>query len=76
MNWTNFRQPTAHVKQNIFEKTLTEESSPYLYASFGTFCAQIGQLADAQWVFEYSQEVEIGDIFLWRQLIADFQAYY
>ena len=26
MNWTNFRQPTAHVQQNDFEKTLKEGS--------------------------------------------------
>ena len=44
MYWTNFRQPTAHVQQNIFEKTLIEVCSPHLYASFRTFCVQIGQL--------------------------------
>ena len=32
------------VKQNIFEKTLIEAYIPSLYASFGTFCVEIGQL--------------------------------
>ena len=44
MYWTNFRQPTAHVQQNILGKTLIEVCSLHLYASFGTFCVQIGQL--------------------------------
>ena len=44
MYWTNFWQPTVHVQQNIFKKTLIEVGSPHLYASFGTFCPQIGQL--------------------------------
>ena len=39
MYWTNFWQPSAHVQQNIFEKTLIEAHSPLLYASFGTFFA-------------------------------------
>ena len=56
MYWTNFRQPTAHVQQNIFGKTLIEVCSPHLYASFGTFCVQIGQLFEAQWVFKHSEE--------------------
>ena len=42
MYWTNFWQLTVHVQQNIFEKALIEVCSPHLYASFGTFCAQIG----------------------------------
>ena len=33
---------TVHVQQNIFEKTLIKVGSPHLYASFGTFIAQIG----------------------------------
>ena len=52
MYWTNFRQPTAHVQQNIFGKTLIKVCIPHLYASFGNFCAQIGQLFKAQRVFE------------------------
>ena len=45
---TNFRQPTAHVQQNIFGKTLIEVRSPHLYASFGTFYAKIGLILEAQ----------------------------
>ena len=56
MYWTNFWQPTAHVQQNIFEKTLIEAYSPHLYASFGTFCVQSGQLFAPHWVFEQSEE--------------------
>ena len=33
---------------NIFGKTLIEACISYLYASFGTFCIQIGQLFAAQ----------------------------
>ena len=43
MYWTKFRQPTAHVQQNIFGKSIIEVCSLHLYASFGTFCVQIGQ---------------------------------
>ena len=56
MYWTNIRQPTVHVQQNIFGKTLIEVCSPHLYASYGTFCVQIGQLVTAQWVFEHLEE--------------------
>ena len=52
MFWTNIWQPTVHVQQNSFEKTLIEFGSSYLYASFGTFCVQIGQFLEAQWVLE------------------------
>ena len=48
MYWTNFCQPTVRVQQNIFEKTLIEVGSPHIYASFGTFHVQIGQLFEAQ----------------------------
>ena len=44
---TNVRKQTlktVHVPQNMFEETLIEVGSPYLYASFGTFCVQIGQV--------------------------------
>ena len=47
MFWTNLWQPTAHVKQNIFEQSLMELGSLRLYASFGTFVVQIGQLFEA-----------------------------
>ena len=58
--WTNFRQPTAHVQQNIFAKTPIEVCSSHLYASFGTFYAKIGQLLEAQWVFEIGTYVDSG----------------
>ena len=45
---TNFWPPTVHIQQNVFEKTLIEVFSSHLYASFGTFCGQIGQLFEAQ----------------------------
>ena len=51
MYWTNFWQPTIHAPQNIFSKTLIEVGTSHIYASFGTFCVQIGQLFEAQWVF-------------------------
>ena len=40
---TNFRQPTVHVQQNIFDITVLEVCSTHLNVSFGTFCFQIGQ---------------------------------
>ena len=58
MYWTNFLQPTAHVQQNIFGKTLIEVRSPHLYASFGTFYAKIGPLFEAQWVFKECLKIE------------------
>ena len=33
-------------------KMLIEVGSSHLYASFGTFCVQIGQFLEAQWVLE------------------------
>ena len=36
----------------LLKKTLREVGSSHLYASFGTFWVQIGQLFEAQWVFE------------------------
>ena len=56
MYWTNFRRPTPHVQQSIFGKSPIEVRSLHLYASFGTFCVQIGQLFAPQWVFEQSEE--------------------
>ena len=52
MYWTSFWQPTVQAQQNIFLKPLIEASSSHLYASFGTFCVQIGPLFEAQWVLE------------------------
>ena len=36
----------------FLKKTLIEFCSLHLYASFGTFCVQIVQFFEAQWVFE------------------------
>ena len=44
MYLTNFWQPTVHVQQHIFKKV----RSSRLYASFGIFYIQIGQLFEAQ----------------------------
>ena len=44
---------------NIFlKKTLLEVYSSHLYASFGTFCEQIGQLFEAQWDLEVCLEID------------------
>ena len=56
MYWTHFWQPIIHIQQNIFENTLLEVCSSHLYASFGTFSVQIGQLLAPQWVFKHSEE--------------------
>ena len=52
MYWTNFRQPTAHLQQNIFGKTPTEVCSPCLYASFDTFLRQNWLIIQQLTVFE------------------------
>ena len=52
MYWTNFWQPTVHVLQNIFEKLLQKFLVHIFTLLFGTFCAQIGQLFEEQWVFK------------------------
>ena len=78
MYWTNFWQPTVHVHQNIFEKTLIEVGSSRLYASFGSFCVQIGQLFEAhsaQWDFKLSEEFEIDVIFHRKQWFYRFQTF-
>ena len=51
MYWINFWLPTVHAPQNIFSKTLIEIGTSHIYASFCTFCVQIGQLFGALWVF-------------------------
>ena len=56
--WANFWHTTIHVQQNGFEKTLKYVCSPYLYASFSTSYAQIGQLFEAQWVFEVCLKID------------------
>ena len=67
--WANFWQPTIHVQQKVSEKTLKEVLILYLYASFGTFSVQIGQLFEAQWIFEVS--LKIGKS-LWLKEYVDF----
>ena len=68
MYWTNFWQPTVNVQQNIFEKTLIKVGSSHLYASFDTFCVQIGQLFVAHWDFKLSEEFEIDAIYIFQRL--------
>ena len=63
MYWTHFWQQTVHVQQNIFEKVV----SSHIYASFGRFCVQIGQLLEAQWNFK---------LFLWKQRFYRFQTFF
>ena len=46
----NFWQLTVHVQQNIFG--ITYKSWLVVYASFGTFCVQIGQFFETQGAFE------------------------
>ena len=41
-----------HLQQNLFEKIHIEVGSSHLYAPFGTFCVQFGQILEAQRVFE------------------------
>ena len=76
MYWTNFRQPTAHVQQTIFWKILIEVCSLHLYASFGTFCVQIGQSFVSQWVFKQSEEFRNRRHFPSKTAIVDFQTYF
>ena len=75
MYWTNFWQPTVHVQQNICEKTLIEVGRAHLYASFGTFCVQIGQLFESQWDFKLSIELKIDLIFLQKEQFYRFQTF-
>ena len=70
MYWTNFWQPNVHIQQKFFEKNLIEAYSSHLYASFGIFCAQIGQLFEAQWVFE--TRLEIHKWLVWKENVVDF----
>ena len=46
------------MQQNIFGKISIEVCSPHLYASFGTFCVQIGQLFATHCVFEHLEEFQ------------------
>ena len=64
------------LQQNIFEKTLMEDGSSHLYASFGTFCVQIGQLFEAQRDFKITEGFEIEVIFLRKQRFYRFQTFF
>ena len=46
--WTFESRPFMYIQKNFFGKTIIEVCTPCLYASFGTLCAQIGQLFEAQ----------------------------
>ena len=70
MYWTNFWHPNVNVQQNIFEKTLIEVGCSHLYASFGTFCVQIGQLFAAQWIFETC--LKFNKSLSWKENVDDF----
>ena len=60
----------------FFEKTLKEVGSSHIYASFGTFWVQIGQLFEAQWDLELSEEFEIDVIFLQKQRFYRFPTFF
>ena len=57
-------------KTFFFEKTLNELGSSHLYASFSTFCVQIGQLFEAQW------ELKIDVILLRKRRFYRFQTFF
>ena len=67
MYWTNFWQPTFHVQQNIFEKTLIEIGASHFYASFWHL------LCLNWWDFKFSEEFEIDVIFLRKQQFTVFK---
>ena len=50
---TNFdsRPFNVHVQNIFFEKTPIKVCIPLIYTSLGTFCTQISQFFEAQWVF-------------------------
>ena len=56
----------------FLEFTSRGNHSPVYCASFGTFCVQISQLFEPQWVFKDSREIVFGDIFLRRRRNPDF----
>ena len=64
------------MQQNIFEKTIVEVDSLHIYASFGTFNVQIGQLSEAQWDFKLSEKFEIDDIFLLKHIFNYFPTFF
>ena len=46
-----------HLQKYIFGKTLIEVFIPNLYASFGPYCVQIGQVFTTQWDLKHSEEL-------------------
>ena len=56
---------------NIFEKTFIEVGSSHLYASFGTFFVQIGQLFKVQRVLEKCLK-SVKSLFL-KENVVDFK---
>ena len=76
MYWTHFWQLFIYVQQNIFEYTVIENGSSHGYASFGTFYVQFGQLFEALWDFQLSEEFEIDDIFLLKRRFDRFPTFF
>ena len=62
----------TYVLNEFLTANRSQVCSPHLYASFGTFFVQIGQLFAAQFL-EIQKNSEIGNIFLRSQLFVDFQ---
>ena len=63
---------TIHKQQIIFEKDLIEVGSSHLYASFGTFCVQIGLSFESLWDLKLLSDLEIDLIFLKKTEILPF----
>ena len=53
------------------KKTLIEDGSSHIYASFGTRCVQIGQLFEAQWAFEECLKIDKSSFS--KENVADFE---
>ena len=73
---TNICTALRSCATKYFWKTVIEVHSSHIYASFGNFYVQIGQLFEAQWDFKLSKKFEIDDIFLRSQRFVDFQTYF
>ena len=72
-----FPPHTVRVQENIFKQFFIEVDSLHLYLNSAPFASKLVNYSiKAQWVFEHSQEVEIGDIFLWKQRFVDVQAFF
>ena len=64
---------TGHISytSKYFEIALIEVCSSHLHASFSTFCDQIDQLFEAQWVFE--ECLIIDKVPFSKESVADFE---